>query len=96
MEDRANKLIVEVLKWWKEHEYDTVAGAEDEFNVYDDEPIFVTLTKQLNQATSKEPIDRGYLSDWYQASIDETIPPVWTDEHLDELFNDFILIPKGN
>lgn len=34
------------------------------------------------------------LHSWYQASIDETEPPIWTDEHLEELFNDFYLIPK--
>lgn len=39
-------------------------------------------------------IDIGYLYDWYQSSIDETIPPVWTDEHIEELNNDFYLIPK--
>lgn len=36
----------------------------------------------------------GTLSDWYQASIDNTIPPIWTDEHLDEIFKDFYLIKK--
>ena len=36
----------------------------------------------------------GYLSDWYQNSIDDTKPPIWTDEHLEELTNDFIVIPK--
>lgn len=36
----------------------------------------------------------GYLSDWYQNSIDNTVPPIWTDEHLEELTNDFIIIPK--
>ena len=38
--------------------------------------------------------DIGYLSDWYQNSIDDTRPPVWTDEHLEELLKDFILIPR--
>lgn len=33
------------------------------------------------------------LACWYQSSIDET-PPVWTDEHLEELLNDFYVIPK--
>lgn len=38
-------------------------------------------------------VDAGYLSDWYIASVgDES--PVWTDEHIDELLNDFIVIPK--
>ena len=42
----------------------------------------------------KNPVDRAYLEDWYIHSVDETKEPVWTTEHLDELFNDFILIPK--
>ena len=36
----------------------------------------------------------GYLSDWYQNSIDDTKPPIWTDEHIEELTSDFIVIPK--
>lgn len=38
-------------------------------------------------------VDAGYLSDWYISSVgDES--PVWTDEHIDELLNDYIVIPK--
>ena len=38
-------------------------------------------------------VDAGYLSDWYIASVgDES--PVWTDAHIDELLNDFIVIPN--
>ena len=52
----------------------------------------------LNEETRKYfkefAVSRGYLGDWYQQSIDETQPPIWTDEHLDELYNDFYLIPK--
>lgn len=36
-----------------------------------------------------------YLQCWYQDSIDDTIPPIWTDKHINELFHDFYLIPKG-
>lgn len=39
-------------------------------------------------------VDLGYLADWYQNSIDDTIAPIWTDEHLMELLNDFIVIPN--
>ncbi len=39
-------------------------------------------------------IDMSYLQNWYQDSIDETKEPIWTDKHLEELFNDFYLIPK--
>lgn len=43
----------------------------------------------LEQAYSK-----GTLSDWYQASIDNTIPPIWTDKHINELSEDFYCIRK--
>lgn len=33
------------------------------------------------------------LACWYQSSIDDK-PPVWTDEHIEELLNDFYVIPK--
>lgn len=33
------------------------------------------------------------LACWYQSSVDDT-PPIWTDEHLEELLNDFYVIPK--
>lgn len=36
----------------------------------------------------------AYLQNWYQDSIDETKEPIWTDKHLEELVNDFYLIPK--
>lgn len=41
----------------------------------------------------EEAVDAGYLSDWYISSVDDE-PPVWTDAHIDELLNDFIVIPK--
>ena len=31
----------------------------------------------------------------YDDSIDETKEPIWTNQHLEELFNDFYLIPKS-
>lgn len=39
-------------------------------------------------------IDMAYLQNWYQDSVDETREPMWTDKHLEELFNDFYLTPK--
>ena len=39
-------------------------------------------------------VGMDYLSDWYQNSIDDTKPPVWTDEHIYELVNDFLIIPN--
>lgn len=33
------------------------------------------------------------LTDWYINSVTDAVP-VWTEEHLEELMNDFYLIPK--
>ena len=41
-----------------------------------------------------EAYDYNTLACWYQRSIDETQPPIWTDEHLEELLKDFYIIPK--
>ena len=38
-------------------------------------------------------VDDGYLQDWYIHSVTDD-EPIWTEAHLEELFNDFILIPK--
>ena len=37
--------------------------------------------------------DQGTLTDWYISSVGSE-PPVWTDEHIEELLNDFYVIPK--
>lgn len=42
----------------------------------------------------KSAVSIGYLQDWYQNSIDGEVPPIWTNEHLNELTKDFYLIPK--
>lgn len=39
--------------------------------------------------------DEGLLQDWYQSSVDES-NPVWTDEHISELMNDFYVVPKDS
>lgn len=41
-----------------------------------------------------EGMDIGTSEDWYINSIDTTVPPIWTIEHLEELLEDFIVIPK--
>lgn len=39
-------------------------------------------------------VNEGFLMDWYQSSVNEEDPPVWTDEHIHEVYGDFYLIPK--
>ena len=44
------KLVYSILNWWNEHEYDTVMyQGGDVGNVYEDEPNFVKLAKELRQ-----------------------------------------------
>lgn len=38
--------------------------------------------------------DMDTLYDWYISSVSENDNPVWTEEHLEELLNDFYVIPK--
>jgi hypothetical protein len=40
-------------------------------------------------------VDDGYLRDWYIHSVCGNDEPIWTDKHIDELCNDFIVIIKG-
>jgi hypothetical protein len=48
----------------------------------------------------KQVLSKAYsestLIDWYISSIDETVPPIWTEEHIAELCKDFYVIPKNN
>ena len=52
------------------------------------------MTKEEKVIIEKYAWGMATLSNWYQDSIDETQEPVWTDKHLEELYNDFYLIPK--
>lgn len=36
------------------------------------------------------------LTDWYINSVSSDDTPVWTEEHIEELLNDFYVIPKSN
>ena len=38
--------------------------------------------------------DMDTLEDWYINSVSDNNTPVWTEEHLEELLNDFYVIPK--
>lgn len=41
-----------------------------------------------------EAVGEGYLQDWYISSVVGAVEPVWTEAHIEELANDFIVIPK--
>lgn len=39
-------------------------------------------------------MDKSTLYDWYITSVSPEDEPVWTDRHIEELLNDFYVIPK--
>jgi len=47
----------------------------------------------IKKFIEKNSVDKGFLQDWYQHSVTDE-PPVWTDEHIAEVYGDFYLIPK--
>lgn len=50
-----------------------------------DEKRLVDLEKAMDEST---------LCDWYITSVSPKDEPVWTDRHIEELLNDFYIIPK--
>lgn len=50
--------------------------------------------RELKKILEEIAVDEGYLVDWYINSTDDS-DPVWTEEHIEELVGDFILIPKS-
>ena len=47
----------------------------------------------FNKALAEDNVDFGYLCDWFIHSVGDE-QPVWTEEHIDELLDGFIVIPK--
>lgn len=51
-QEKVNKLIVGVLKWWEEHQYDVISWIEDgwaeEDSIYSEPPDFVKIALELN------------------------------------------------
>lgn len=47
----------------------------------------------IKQFIEENSVSEGYLSDWYQASVTDA-EPIWTDEHIAEVYGDFYMIPK--
>ena len=69
--------------------------------VYDEErdiALHQRLVREAKQDAAREIFDESFeykdLADWYISSVDDRDTPVWTDEHIEELLNDFYVIPK--
>ena len=54
------------------------------FDAYEDKEVNIQ-----NKA-----VDHGYLCDWFIHSVGAE-EPVWTEDHIDELLENFIVIPKS-
>jgi hypothetical protein len=45
--DENLRLAKAVMAWWKNHEFDTYQTEDDEYNVFDDEPEFITIARKI-------------------------------------------------
>lgn len=65
-------------------------------HIKDKECFFDTVRSMIadlpsvNAVDLSEAVDEGYLSDWYNSAVSD----VWSAEHIEELCNDFYVIPK--
>ncbi len=71
--------------WWGE----TESGKERKA-LFDE---IIDQQPDVNAVPLDEAVDEGYLQNWYIDSVDDS-PPLWTDEHVEELFKDFYCVPK--
>lgn len=51
------------------------------------------MTKEIKEYLERESYDHATLTDWYISSVGSEAP-VWTEEHIEELLNDFYVIPR--
>ena len=51
------------------------------------------IPKDIKEFLEQEAYDQATLADWYISSVDKT-PPIWTEAHIEELVNDFYIIPR--
>lgn len=58
----------------------------------------INIINQAKQDVARAIFEQAFeykdLADWYISSVDDRDTPVWTDEHIEELLNDFYVIPK--
>lgn len=56
--------------------------------------IFLSCTYGLMKDNKDDSVSFDTLYDWYINSINDTVEPIWTKKHIEELLNDFILYWK--
>lgn len=92
-QENAANLIRECLEWWKVHQYDVDCREHGEYNLYDDDPNFVTIAKDLRSSGVRTQADVKSVN----RLVDEII--IWYAEHEhdtvgDGTFNVFDEDPK--
>ncbi|MCD8011620.1 MAG: hypothetical protein LUG99_00310 [Lachnospiraceae bacterium] len=88
---------IEDLKLIKAHYQEVVRAANrDGKGEQDVEEVAFDFDRAIAALEKMEnAVDSGYLEDWYINSVSQDDEPVWTESHIEELCNDFILIPKA-
>ena len=86
-----NKKIVDIIRNWfnDTHTADSVLASEQSIRDWLDR-----MRWHVKTYGNRTPVDKSYLYDWYIHSVSEDDPPVWTEEHIDELMKDFECYPK--
>lgn len=88
-----DKIIEELEKLWSEY------NSHNDYRDYKADAIkqAIEIVKKYDNdgwVGVDKSVDIGYLYDWYIHSVNDEDNPVWTEEHLNELCGDFILIPQ--
>lgn len=89
--------IDKACEWLRENianyvSFDYMCGIDIEYDkIINDLKLIINSTLEDGSGIA---VSKQFLYDWYQSSIDNTIPPIWTDGHIEELFEDFYLIKK--
>ena len=88
MEQKNKELSID---FFKEYKKCREKGVPEELAVLS---VLSDIADWKDKQIKERSVDLSYLTSWYISSIDNTVPPVWTDEHLEELLKDFYIIPK--
>lgn len=54
----------------------------------------ITINEPRDRLQYNDCMSHKDLTDWYINSVSSDDTPVWTEEHIEELLNDFYVIPK--
>ena len=84
----------ELLMW-----FNTLSAIKNKLTLEQLRKIKIIAESYEKSITTKEfikefSVDEAYLDCWYIDSVSEYDNPVWTEEHISEMYNDFYILPR--